>query len=258
MGNGIEITTQGHWDRKKILINSEYKNLVFSRKIKLTDCIKVGEKKICLNPWYNITGMDNNNLTAIISTADVLQLPLSNDDLFTAVTLDYSVAPDKHGLGGSAFSWGFYNGAKCVYVPQGADIDNIYVYVYNLLPAQARKNNSNSCGIQVYNDAGQVVYDSNEKYMNVIRANISGVGGHMITARSLNGWANVAISMPFMEMVTPKSGVDVQFFIRAEYGTPDDDNPTLDIVGRHKDINVETTYSYWVPRTDIAIDVTNF
>lgn len=249
MGNGIEITTQGHFDRKKILINNEYKNLVFSRKIKLTDCIKVGTKKICLNPWYNITGM---NATAIMGTADVLQLPLSKDDLFTAVTLDYSVAPDKHGLGGSAFSWGFYNGAKCVYVPQGADIDNIYVYVYNLLPAQARKNSSNSCGIQVYNDAGQVVYDSNEKYMNVIMANISGFGGYQITAHSLNGWANVAISMPFMEMVTPKSGVDVQFFIRAGYGTPAGNNPTLDIVGLRED------NTYWIPKTDIAIDVTNF
>lgn len=249
MGNGIEITTQGHFDRKKILINNEYKNLVFSRKIKLTDCIKVGTKKICLNPWYNITGM---YATAIMGTADVLQLPLSKDDLFTAVTLDYSVAPDKHGLGGSAFSWGFYNGAKCVYVPQGDDIDNIYVYVYNLLPALARKNSSKSCGIQVYNDAGQVVYDSNEKYMNVIMANISGFGGHQITAHSLNGWANVAISMPFMEMVTPKSGVDVQFFICAEYGTTAGNNPTLDVVGLRED------NTYWIPKTDIAIDVTNF
>ena len=116
--------------------------------------------------------------------------------------------PDKNKLGGSFFSWGFYNGAKCVYVPQGADIDNIYIYVYNLTPTRASENSS--CGIQVYNAEGQVVYDSNEKYMNVIIANISGWGGHTITAEDLKEWPNVAISMPFMEMVTPKQVAPVR------------------------------------------------
>lgn len=95
---GIEITTRGHLNRKKILINNEYKNLIFSRKIKLTDCTKIGTKEICLNPWHNITGMHSDIKTG---NADVLQLPLTNDDLFAAVTLDYSVAPDKNDLGGS-------------------------------------------------------------------------------------------------------------------------------------------------------------
>lgn len=259
METGIEITTQGHFGKKKILINNEYKNLVFSRKIKLTDCIKVGTKKICLNPWHNLTGMDIFSETAIMGTADVLQLPLTNDDLFLSVTLDYSAPPDKNKLGGSFFSWGFYNGAKCVYVPQGADIDNIYVYVYNLVPTQARKNSSNSCGIQVYNGAGQAVYDSNQKYMNVIMASISGIGGYEITAEDLKEWANVAISMPFMEMVTPKQGVDVQFFIYAQYlGTADSPNAHLGIAGLYRDSYIKPSYSYWVPRTDTAIDVTNF
>ena len=256
MGTGIEITTQGHFDRKKILINNEYKNLAFSRKIKLTDCIKVGTKKICLNPWFDLTGKDMWGETAIMGTADVLRLPLTNEDLLLAVTLDYSVPPDKNKLGGSFFSWGFYNGAKCVYVPQGADIDNIYVYVYNFLPAQARKNSSNSCGIQVYNDAGQVVYDSNEKYMNVIRADIPGYGGHTITAQSLNGWENVAISMPFTETFVYKERADVQFFIYAEHGgTADRPTADLSVVGMSKKNN---TYVYWQPKADIAIDVTNF
>ena len=256
MESGIEITTQGNWNRKKILINDEYKNLIFSRKIKLTDCTKIGSKEICLNPWYDVTGMDMYGETAIMGTADVLRLPLTNDDLFLAVTLDYSVPPDKNKLGGSFFSWGFYNGAKCVYVPQGADIDNIYIYVYNLTPTRASENSS--CGIQVYNAEGQVVYDSNEKYMNVIIADISGWGGHTITAEDLKEWPNVAISMPFMEMVTPKQGVDVQFFICARYaGMANSPTTYLDITGRYKDINTKTLYSYWGRRTDMVIDVTN-
>lgn len=247
---GIEITTRGHLNRKKILINNEYKNLIFSRKIKLTDCTKIGTKEICLNPWHNITGMHSDIKTG---NADVLQLPLTNDDLFAAVTLDYSVAPDKNDLGGSVFSWGFYNGAKCVYVPQGANIDNIYIYVYNLTPTQASKNSS--CGIQVYNADGQVVYDSNEKYMNVIIANISGTGGYMITAENFNEWPNVAISMPFMEMVKPKQNVDVQFCIYAHYGgTVDDPTTYINVIGLYKNGNIE---GYWNRRTDIAIDVTN-
>lgn len=255
MESGIEITTQGHWNRKKILIDNEYKNLIFSRKIKLTDCTKIGSKEICLNPWYNVTGKDAYDKTAIMGTADVLKLPLTDDDLFVAVTLDYSVPPDKNDLGGSFFSWGFHNGAKCVYVPQGANIDNIYVYVYNLTPTQASENSS--CGIQVYNDAGQVVYDSNEKYMNVIIANISGWGGHMIADENFKEWPNVAISMPFMEMVTPKRGVDVQFFICAHHAETANRHITyLETAGRYRGINTKTSY-YWIRRTDIVIDVTN-
>lgn len=255
MESGIEITTQGHWNRKKILIDNEYKNLIFSRKIKLTDCTKIGSKKICLNPWYDITlvGDDNDIKTGI---ADVLKLPLTDDDLFVAVTLDYSVPPDKNDLGGSFFSWGFHNGAKCVYVPRGADIDNIYVYVYNLTPTQASENSS--CGIQVYNAEGQVVYDSNEKYMNVIIANISGWGGHMITAEDFKEWPNVAISMPFMKMVKPKQGVDVQFFICAHYaGTVNSPTTYIDIAGRYIDDDAIRISSYWLKRIAVAIDVTN-
>lgn len=255
MESGIEITTQGHWNRKKILIDNEYKNLIFSRKIKLAECTKIDTKKICLNPWYDITlvGDDNDIKTGI---ADVLKLPLTDDDLFVAVTLDYSVPPDKNDLGGSFFSWGFHNGAKCVYVPQGADIDNIYVYVYNLTPTQASENSS--CGIQVYNDAGQVVYDSNEKYMNVIIANISGWGGHRITAEVLKEWPNVAISMPFVEMVKPKQNVDVQFFICTQYaGTVNSPTTYIDIAGRYIDDNAIRISSYWLRRIAVAIDVTN-
>ena len=256
MESGIEITTQGHWNRKKILIDNEYKNLIFSRKIKLAECTKIDTKKICLNPWYDITlvGDENDIKTGI---ADVLKLPLTDDDLFLAVTLDYSVPPDKNQLGGSFFSWGFHNGAKCVYVPQGADIDNIYVYVYNLTPTQASENSS--CGIQVYNDAGQVVYDSNEKYMNVIIANISGWGGHRITAEDFKEWPNVAISMPFMEMVTPKQGVDVQFFICTQYaGTVNSPTTYIDIAGRYIEIDDAIRHSsYWLRRIAVAIDVTN-
>ena len=101
MESGIEITTQGHWNRKKILIDNEYKNLIFSRKIKLTDCTKIGSKEICLNPWYDITGGDTYGETAIMGTADVLRLPLTDDDLFVAVTLEYAVPPDRRDLGGS-------------------------------------------------------------------------------------------------------------------------------------------------------------
>lgn len=257
METGIEIIADATWGRKKkILINNEYKNLIFSRKIKLTDCTKIGTKKICLNPWHNITGMDMYSETAIMGNADVLQLPLTSDDLLIAATVDYSVPADKNQLGGSVYSWGRFKGAKCVYVPQGSNVDNIYIYIYNLIPTRASKDST--CGIQIFNATEQIVYDSNEHYLNIVKANFWGLNGKRIYARDLKDGRKYAMLLPFLStMLITGADAEPQWALYAHYYS--DGDAELYVRARQREYNEYgyERYGYYGTDTDMIIDVSN-
>ena len=81
----------------------------------------------------------------------------------------------------------------------------------------------------------------------------------MITAEDFKEWPNVAVSMPFVEMVKPKQNVDVQFFICTQYaGTVNSPTTYIDIAGRYIEIDdAIRPSSYWLRRIAVAIDVTN-
>lgn len=169
-----------------VKVDKEWKNLSLYKKYKLSELKIISSNNMLANPWYNISMMDYER---VYENFDVREIPC-NDDEILAISARYR---DEKGMGGgkiygSTFQWGIYKNKKVVYCRKCCDVENICIYKYKWLPTEKGK-----CGLIIYNGGGEVVYNSNQKYMKVIAACwLPDIG-----ARYIDSDEGIAVSMPF-------------------------------------------------------------
>lgn len=176
MSAGIEVRTPNG----NLIINENYKNVVFDRKIKLSELPQENDSTP-LHPRYFYPRILYKAFT----------FKPKEDDLFYAITVHPLLAPQIFNSEGNPFPMdafiinsrdsitirlyqgvsfdvekdgkhNYCQGDQCFYPPKLPE--DLYIYVFKEKPIKK----GTYCGLQVFNEKGEIVYDSNEKYMKVL------------------------------------------------------------------------------------------
>lgn len=178
MSAGIEVRTPNG----NLIINENYKNVVFDRKIKLSE----------LPQSDSYSSLGPRNTTPYILYKTYTFKP-KEDDLFYAITVHPLLAPQISNSEGNPFPMdafiinssdsitiqlyqgvdfnlnsplfekpNYCRGDQCLYPPKLPE--DLYIYVFKEKPIKE----GTYCGLQVFSEKGEIVYDSNEKYMKVL------------------------------------------------------------------------------------------
>lgn len=176
MSAGIEVRTPNG----NLIINENYKNVVFDRKIKLSELPQENDSTPLHSRYF---------YPRILYKAFTFNP--KEDDLFYAITVHPLLAPQIFNSEGNPFPMdafiinsrdsitirlyqgvsfdvekdgkhNYCQGDQCFYPPKLPE--DLYIYVFKEKPIKK----GTYCGLQVFNEKGEIVYDSNEKYMKVL------------------------------------------------------------------------------------------
>lgn len=145
MTAGFEVRTPSG----KLIINENFQNICYDRKVKVADLPYDGEKRFYVDPW-------NQKETA--GQCDWRRITKTTDDLFFAIGPDFNQVVER-----VAPILSNEDDILRISTPKGADISNLYLYFF-----KKKKTTTSNFGLQVFDANGNPVYDSQMKYMKVI------------------------------------------------------------------------------------------
>ncbi len=158
-----------------VTINQDYKVLVLRRKIKITDLSYMGTVWTISNPW------DQNILwgTPTFKNLPQYQLILNDDELFWGITICQNI-------GNSVMVKRPSENDVRFNIPSGINLDGVYIYTFGL-----PYNSGSHCGLQVFNEKSEIVFDSALKHLRILRSDWNS---------SFTPWTTALIgSMPYWD-----------------------------------------------------------
>ena len=164
MSAGLEVRAPN----RNLVIDATYQNIVFDRKFCIADAIDMGlsPSNNITNPWKFLETKNWGDLSR--QRVELYKLPLTQDDLFYAlggpgINKLFTSLIIFRASGPADDGW---NNLRIYAVP-GKDIkkdfDDVFCYVF-----RKSKPVHSSYGLQVFNEKGEPVFDSSQKYMRVV------------------------------------------------------------------------------------------
>lgn len=157
MHSGFEVRN----DNNNIIINEQYKNVVLDKKIKIKDLPYTQNEEFLTTNHHKRQHPEESAIGSYKVKSRDWTITLDDDTLFFAMSLH------------EGFNWYTFRGGPDMgprkFIFTLPDIvynkmDNIYMYTF-----KERPTNPSTYGLQIFNDKSECVFDSNEKYANVVQ-----------------------------------------------------------------------------------------
>lgn len=149
-----------------VTINQDYKAIVLRRKIKIRDLSYMGTVRAISNPWDQLLLPG----TPSFGNLPQYQLALSDDELFWGITICKNI-------GNSVMVKRPAEKDVRFNIPSETNLDGVYIYTFGL-----PYNSGSHCGLQVFNEKGEIVFDSALKHFRILRSDWLGALKPWVTA----------------------------------------------------------------------------
>lgn len=142
MSAGLEVVTPD----RHLVINEKYENICYNKKIKFSQLSYQGQVKGYIEPWSSFK----------IGMLDNYKLNLTTDDFLWGIgpieKINHNIMPVISKV---------KNVVEFNVVP-GTNLDGVEIYLFS-----RKKQSMNNYGLQVFNEKGEIVFDSGVKYLRV-------------------------------------------------------------------------------------------